>query len=74
MILPGDKKRVRELMKSDNYDALERVAGETIEKWQKENVIGVSEFETLKMVFTRENKIQGVKDFLEKLEQYAGES
>lgn len=62
------KRQLEKLQRSDEFDALVKLYGEVIEKWQNENVIGQNEFETLKLLFLREGKITGLREFIEILE------
>lgn len=59
---------IRELMESEGWDFVVRQMAKKISQWESENVIGASSYETLKLVFTREAKIQGLKDFFNSLE------
>ena len=53
----------------DAFDAIENFANSLISGWQNENVIGDSEFDTLKLVFMREAKIMALIEFIKKLEE-----
>jgi len=62
------KRKLDKILRSDEFEALIKLYGETIDKWQEQNVIGKDEFETLKLLFTREGKIQGLREFFEIIE------
>jgi len=63
--------RIKSLMENENYEALLEIATKLLEQIAEENTIGREEFETLKLVFLREGKLQGIKTFLNKLDQVA---
>ena len=62
------KRKLDKILRSDEFDALVKLYGETIDKWNEQNVIGKNEFETLKLLFTREGKKEGLKEFFETIE------
>jgi hypothetical protein len=59
------------LMEMEAWDDVIKVSNEIVKKWDGENVLGTNEFETLSLVFLKEGKKQGLKDFLDLLEQKA---
>lgn len=63
-----ESNQLRNLMQSETWDILMRRLAKTIDQIQNMNVIGSNEFETLKLTFTREAKIQALKDFFNELE------
>lgn len=64
---------LREWMKHDGYELMLKLANYTLDEWQKQNVIGTTEFETLKLTFNKEFKTQALKEFLELLEKEASQ-
>ena len=62
------KKRLEKILHSDEFEALIKTYAETIEKWNEQSVVGKDEFETLKLLFTREGKKQGLKEFFDFIE------
>jgi len=64
-----DKKRLKKLQNSDDWETLVRYYGNFIEEIDKENVLGNSEFETLKAVFIKEGKKLGIKEFFDSLDR-----
>ena len=62
------QKQLQKLQRSDEFDALVKLYGEIIDKWQSQNVIGQDEFETLKLLFIQVGKIAGLREFFEVLE------
>ena len=68
-MLEVNKKKLKLLLKDDKFDALLSYANETIDQWHDENVIGTNEFDTLKLLFTKQGKIDGLKAFLAGLEK-----
>lgn len=62
------KKQIDKILRSDEFEALVKLYGEVIDKWQNENVVGTTEFDTLKRLFIREGKVQGLREFFEVLE------
>ena len=61
-------KQLVKILHSDDFEALIKLYGETIEKWNEQNVIGKDEFETLKLLFIREGKKVGLREFFNILE------
>ena len=45
---------------------------EMIDRWKDEPVIGKDEFETLRLTFSREAKVEALKEFLNKIDEEAG--
>ena len=66
-----DKQIIKSLLKDSKWESVLKASAELTDKWLNQNVIGDSEFETLKMVFGKEFKVQGVRDFLNYLEEEA---
>lgn len=67
------KQQIKALMLDEKWEGLMTFFQETIDKYQNENVIGQTQFETLKMVLMKEGKIIGLKDFFDQLEKYGFE-
>ena len=62
------KRQLGKILRSDEFSALIKLYGETLDKWNEQNVIGKDEFETLKLLFTREGKKEGLREFFEIIE------
>ncbi len=68
---PSDKGRLANLIVSDTYRTMLAVAQEMIETWHRDIPIGNTQFEYLKNCLERDGKIQGVDNFLKRLEALA---
>jgi hypothetical protein len=64
----GTKKQIDKILRTPEFDGIVKAYADVIEKWREENVIGNNEFETLKLLFIREGKIAGLKEFINYLE------
>jgi DNA primase large subunit len=64
----ANRKQLIKLLHSNEFEAVIKLSSEIIEKWNEDNVIGKDEFETLKLLFTREGKKEGLREFLNALE------
>ena len=62
------KKRLEKILQSDEFEALLKTYQETLDKWNEQSIIGKDEFETLKLLFIREGKKQGLKEFFDFIE------
>jgi len=62
------RKQLIKILHSDDFEALIKLYGETIDKWNEQNVIGENEFQTLKLLFMREGKKAGLREFFDILE------
>ena len=62
------KRQIDKILQSNEFDALVKLYAKTVDKWKDQNIIGKDEFETMKLLFTREGKIQGLREFFEILE------
>ena len=71
MLTKIDKQLLKRLLREDTYKTVLKLSSELIDKWKNENIIGATEFETLKLLFTRESKVEGLKEFLNLLETEA---
>lgn len=63
------QQQIKSLLNDQRFDGIVAFYEEYCNDIRKENVIGDSEFETLRNVFTKEGKLQGIKEFFDKLEQ-----
>lgn len=68
MIQEITRKQLIKILHSNEFESVIKLYAETIEKWQNENCIGDTEFQTLKKLFFREGKIQGLREFINILE------
>jgi len=62
------QRKLDKILRSDEFEALIKLYGETIDKWNEQNVIGKNEFETLKLLFIKEGKKEGLREFFEIIE------
>ena len=62
------RKRIEKILRSDEFEVLLKLYNEMIEKWDEQNVIGNNQFETMKLLFLREGKKQGLKEFFDFIE------
>lgn len=62
------RKQLVKILHSNEFEALIKLYGEMIDKWNEQNVIGKDEFETLKLLFIREGKKEGLREFINILE------
>jgi hypothetical protein len=65
---PITKKRLIKILHSDDFEGILELCREVVDKWNDQNVIGSTEYETLKMLFMREGKKQGLKEFFDAFE------
>lgn len=71
MITPADKGRIAHLIASETYRTLLSVAQEMFDAWYKDVPCGDNEFEYVKNCLLKDGKIQGVDNFLKRLEAIA---
>lgn len=62
------RKRLIKILHSDDFEAVIRLSAEITDKWNNDNVIGTNEFETLRLLFMREGKKEGLREFFNILE------
>ena len=62
------KKELIKLLHSNEFDSLIKLYSETLEKWNEQSCIGDDEFQTLKLLFIREGKKEGLREFFNILE------
>lgn len=58
-------------MKEPGWDIVLRILGEDIDTINGEEIGGNNEFETLRSLHRNEGRVQGLKDFFDKLEHGA---
>jgi len=63
-----NKKRLQQLQHSEFWEAFVLYYGEIVDKINSEEVLGDSEFDTLKKVFIKEGKKQGLKELFDDLD------
>ena len=61
--------QLKALARTEQWEALTSYVDEVIKRWQDENVIGATEFETMKLLFMREGKISGLREFFKYLDE-----
>lgn len=68
-----DKKKLTALIKravqDESWDAVMFVLDEHLKALNEEPVTGSNEFETLRSLHVKQGKIEGIKEFMEKLEK-----
>ena len=67
-------KKLKILVESEHWDVIYILMEEVIKKWNAVPVKGETEWETLWNMATKEAKIEGVKEFINSLEQIAHEN
>lgn len=72
-ITKAQEAQIRSLMKDDRWDAVVRYVALKLERWQDERISGANEFETLRALFTRDGKVEGVREVFDGMEQQAFE-
>jgi hypothetical protein len=66
----GQKSLLKRLIReNDGWDVLELALAQYIDEIQREKVTGSSEFETLRMLHTNQGKVDGLKEFFERVER-----
>lgn len=61
------KAQLRDTYEYKNFNAVIEFKDRVIDKWRQQNVIGDTDFETLKLTFEKEYKIKGLEEFFEAL-------
>ena len=61
--------QLKALARTEQWEALTSYVDEVIKRWQDENVIGSTEFETMKLLIMREGKISGLREFFKYLDE-----
>jgi hypothetical protein len=61
--------QIKALARTEQWEALTSYVDEVIKRWQDENVIGATEFDTMKLLFMREGKIIGLREFFKYLDE-----
>lgn len=69
----ADKARIKQIMKTDDWESIIKFFGIKIESWRAEKVTGTSEFEELRMLHTNQGKVDGLTEFMDQLERQAFE-
>lgn len=65
------QQQIKTLLNDPKFDAIVIFYKEYCDKVKDENAIGNNTFETLRNTFTKEGKLQGLKDFFDNLEKNA---
>ncbi len=63
-----EKNMLKVLVKTEGWDALLRAMERQVAEWMTSPVSGTNAFETLRDVHTKLGKIEGLKEFLNKVE------
>lgn len=61
-------RNLRPFMESKNYDIIKDIVKRYSVFLREQNADGGSEYDTIRLLFSREGKIQGLKEFFEMLE------
>lgn len=69
----ADKSRIKQLMKSDEWNSVLHFYAIKMTQWKDEKITGTNEFETLKALHTMQGKVDGLEEFMNQLEQQAFE-
>lgn len=69
MITKQDKAKVAALVMSDTYRVLQQIAQDMLSEWAREKNSADEQFAFLKEAIGREKKIEGMSDFLKRLEE-----
>lgn len=69
----SEKQAIKSLIGDKRFDVLLKFYEAMLEKWKAETGIGFNEFDTLKLTFMKEGKINGLKNFFDELENQAHE-
>ena len=67
----ADKQRIKWLMKTEQWDSILRFFAYKIGQWNDEKTTGTNEFETLRMLHTKQGKVEGLEEFMNQLEHEA---
>lgn len=70
----ADKMRIKQLMKTDEWESIIKFYAYKLDKWNSEKVTGTNEFETLKNLHSTQGKVDGLEEFMNQLEQQAYDS
>lgn len=62
------KQAIKSLMDDKRFDVLLEFYEDRMIKWREESGVGMNEFDTLKLTFMREGKLNGLKNFFDLLE------
>ena len=60
---------LKRVMMSDDFDIILTMIDKQIHKWSVEPSGGNTEFEVVRAVYKKEGKIEGLKEFFDKLEE-----
>ncbi len=71
MINKTEQQALKSLMQDKRWDVVQKLHGQFIAKWQEDTGVGMSEFETLKLTFMKEGKIDGLDSFFAYLDDEA---
>jgi hypothetical protein len=63
------QQQIKAILHDPKFDGVVEFYKEYTDKVKDENVIGNNEFETLRNVFVKEGKLQGIKDFFDQLDK-----
>lgn len=73
MLVKSEKQAIKSLMEDRRFDVVLKLYESLIDKWSREPGVGMNEFDTLRLTFTKEGKILGLKGFFEILENQGQE-
>lgn len=73
-ITNADKARIKQLMKTDEWESVIKFYAHKLNQWNSEKITGVSAFDTLKNLHSQQGKVEGLEEFMNQLEQQAYEA
>lgn len=65
------KAKLKRLVQSSDWDVIYAFQAFMSEKWNAEPLVGDTEYDTLRNAISRESKVQGLKNFLDNIENIA---
>ena len=67
----AEQQALKSLLQDSRFDIVLKLHEEVLDGWRRETGVGFNEFETLKLTFVREGRIEGLKSFFEYLDDQA---
>ena len=65
----GEKATLKRLQDDQAWDIVVRLLGEQIDEWRAEQISGQDAFQELRMMHRIQGKVDGLKEFFDKLEK-----
>lgn len=73
-ITNADKARIKQLMKTEEWNSIIKFYALKLEQWNSTKVTGIGAFDTLKNLHTQQGKVEGLEEFMNQLEAEAYEA